>query len=121
MLELDNIGSNFILFIQQKNKWDSPSAFYKIKDSITTNATIPGIPKKPETAEVAKLIGTCKSKVEPKAFKKNNNSAPIIIFTNPCPIKRTGFIGAPTKSKSNMIPPIIAIIIFGSISNTPLR
>lgn len=44
---------------------------------MAANATSPGIPRKPETADVAKLIGTCMPKLLPAVFKKNNKSAPI--------------------------------------------
>ncbi len=48
---------------------------------MAANATNPGIPRKPDTADVAKLIGTWIPKLLPAVFKKNNNSAPINNFT----------------------------------------
>lgn len=86
---------------------------------MTTKANNPGMPKNPETDDVTKLIGTCRLNEVPNAFKKNNNSAPIIIFIKPCPIKRIGFIGAPTNKRITIIPPKTDKIMVGSISTPP--
>ena len=72
------------------------------------------MPKIPETLEVMKLIGICKSKLEPKAFTKNNNNAPTIIFINSCPIHLRGRSGAPTNKRIKINPPNIEKISIGS-------
>jgi len=48
---------------------------------MAASATNPGMPRKPDTADVAKLIGTWIPKLFPAVFRKNNNNAPINIFT----------------------------------------
>lgn len=78
-----------------------------------TKAATPGIPSTPEMAEVAKLIGTCIPIEFPNAFKKNKNSAPIMILMAVCPTNRNGFRGVPTMRTNKMSAPIIPITING--------
>lgn len=59
---------------------------------MTASPTIPGIPSIPETAVVATLIGTCNPYLPPNWFKKKRIMAPIINFTNNCPIQRIGLL-----------------------------
>ena len=87
-------------------------SLHMIHISIATSANKPGIPNKPDTAEVIKLIGTCMSNWFPSVFRKNNNRAPINNLTNVVPINRRGFIGAPLlRSKSIRTPRIVTIKI----------
>lgn len=86
-----------------------------------TSAAKPGRPSRPETADVTRLIGTCKSNEAPNAFKKNKNNAPIRTLTNTCPTSRMGFRGAPIRSTSTINPPSIDITIFGSNQTSLLR
>lgn len=85
-----------------------------INKSMITSAAKPGRPSRPDTAEVTRLMGTCRSNDCPNAFKKNKNNAPIKILTNTCPTSRIGLRGAPIKRTSTINPPSIAITIFGS-------
>ncbi len=85
-----------------------------INKSITISAAKPGRPSRPDTVDVTKLMGTCKSNEAPNAFKKNKNKAPMRILTNTCPTKRIGLRGAPIRSTSTINPPNIAITTFGS-------
>lgn len=107
--------ANHLLKTRNKKTNESHLFFYPtINKSIITSAAKPGRPSRPDTADVTKLIGTCKSNEAPKAFKKNKNKAPIRILTNTCPTKRMGLRGAPIRSTSTINPPSIAIISFGS-------
>ncbi len=83
---------------------------------IIINAVNPGIPNIPVTLEVIKFIGICKSMLVPKAFTKNNNSAPIITFIESRPTHCSGRIGAPTNNKINIIPPKTEKTSIGSIN-----
>ena len=82
---------------------------------MATNANTPGIPNKPETAAVAMLIGTYTPKLVPNALRKNKKMAPIKIFTAPCPINWSGFVGAPIIRSRKINPPRIDITTTGSI------
>ncbi len=92
-----------------------------INISISTRATNPGIPSRPDTADVTRLMGTCKSKEVPNAFKKKRNKAPISTFTKTCPTKRIGLSGAPIRSTSTINPPSIDITTVGSNQTSLLR
>ena len=88
---------------------------------MATSATNPGIPKRPETADVAKLIGTWIPYRFPATLRKNKNNAPINTFITVWPAKRTGLIGAPENNKISISTPKIEITIIGSKKATPPR
>lgn len=79
----------------------------------------PGIPNSPETAAVTKLIGIWRPYWLPKTFKKNNKIAPINSLINPCPKKRSDFVGAPINSSTMIKVPIKEITKIGSTFNMP--
>lgn len=85
-----------------------------------TSAAKPGRPRRPDIADVTRLIGTCKSNDCPNAFKKNKNKAPIRILTNTCPTIRIGLRGAPIRRTRTINPPSKAITNFGSNQIPPL-
>lgn len=88
---------------------------------MAASATKPGIPRKPETADVAKLIGTWIPKLFPAVFKKNNSSAPINNLTTAWPIYLAGLKGAPENKRISMSPPSIEMIIIGSKKLSPFN
>lgn len=88
---------------------------------MAASATNPGIPRNPDTADVAKLIGTWIPKLLPAVFKKNNNSAPINNLTTAWPINLAGLKGAPANKRINMSPPNIEMIRIGSKKAIPLQ
>ena len=79
----------------------------------------PGIPKKPETADVAKLMGTWIPYRLPAAFKKNNNNAPITNFIAAWPRNRAGLNWAPVNNNIRMSSPRIEITKIGSKKAIP--
>lgn len=81
---------------------------------MATSANKPGIPRKPDTADVAKLIGTWIPYWFPPTFKKNKNNAPINNLITVCPINLSGLNGAPENSNNKIRPPNIAITTTGS-------
>lgn len=87
---------------------------------MATSAIIPGIPRKPETVDVAKFIGTCIPNRLPATFKKNKNNAPITNLIAAWPIKRAGLKGAPENNNITMSPPKMEIMIIGSKKAIPL-
>lgn len=101
--------------MQKANGLMSICFIYKIICCIAIRETIPGIPRKPDTKAVAKLIGMCSPIIVPNTFKKNNNRAPTRIRVSPLPTRRMGFSGAPINRSKNIIPPKIEITIIGSI------
>jgi hypothetical protein len=88
---------------------------------IAANATNPGIPRKPETADVAKFIGTWIPKLFPAVFRKNNNIAPINNLTTAWPTNLAGLKGAPENKRISMSPPSTEMIIIGSKKAIPLQ
>jgi len=94
---------------------------YIIHISIATSANIPGIPKKPDTADVIKLIGIWMPNWFPSILRKNRKKAPITSFAAPWLIKRKGFKGEPLKKSSKMRIPKIATITIGSNCTLPFQ
>ena len=86
---------------------------------MATKANKPGIPRKPETAEVAKLIGTWIPKLFPATFKKNKNNAPINNLMAAWPTNFTGLIGEPENNNRRMSPPKTEMTTIGSKKAIP--
>jgi|SRR5579875_130452 len=55
---LKHIASNVNLFSKEKTAFFKRLTVYRTQCSIATKASKPGIPRKPETDDVMKLIGT---------------------------------------------------------------
>ena len=87
---------------------------------MATNANKPGIPRKPDTADVAKLMGTWIPYRFPATFKKNKKSAPIKNLIAAWPTKRAGKNFAPENNNKSIRPPKIDITIIGSKKAIPL-
>ena len=78
------------------------------------------MPRKPETADVAKLMGTWIPYRFPATFKKNKKSAPIKNLMAAWPTKRAGLNGDPENNNNSISPPKIDITIIGSKKAIPL-
>jgi len=83
-------------------------------------ATIPGMPRKPETIVVITLIGICRLTAVPKVFSKNKKSAPTTSFIQTRPINRIGLNETPNNNKNKIIPTIIEIMTT-EFKQTPLQ
>ena len=88
---------------------------------MAANATNPGIPRKPDIAEVAKFIGTWIPKLFPAVLRKNNRIAPINNLTTAWPINLAGLKGAPENKRISTSPPSIEMITIGSKKAIPLH
>jgi hypothetical protein len=88
---------------------------------MATKAKSPGIPRKPDTADVAKLIGTWIPKLFPATFKKNKNNAPMTNLIAACPINLAGLNGAPENNNSSTSTAKTEITIIGSKKAIPLQ
>lgn len=73
-------------------------------------ATMPGMPRNPETTVVITLIGICKLTAVPKVLSKNKKSAPITSFIQARPINRMGLNETPNNKRNKTIPTITEII-----------
>jgi hypothetical protein len=86
---------------------------------MATKAKTPGIPRKPETADVATLMGTWIPYPLPAVFKKNKKSAPMRNLTAACPINLAGLKGAPENKSKRIRPPSTDITTIGSKKCSP--
>jgi len=91
-----------------------PITYGRITYLIIANAAIPGNPRKPAMTVVIALIGIRKSNDAPTAFNRNKSKAPIANLIKACPIKRTGFKGAPIIRNKTMTPTKMEMTITGS-------
>jgi hypothetical protein len=76
---------------------------------MAAKATRPGIPRKPDTADVKILMGTWSPYRLPPTFKKNSSKAPINSFIIDWPKNLIGLNGAPENNSNKIRPPKIEI------------